>query len=79
MVGNVVHRQATAVAQSEERWLGGEKRMRRRGMLLARRSQHFTVTATKGPLVEGELERARAWGEQLARSVELGTAGAAAG
>ncbi|MEZ4503186.1 MAG: flavodoxin domain-containing protein [Dehalococcoidia bacterium] len=58
---------------------GIEKRMRRRGMLLARRGQHFKVTATKGPLAEGELERARAWGEQLARSAELGTAGAAAG
>jgi len=58
---------------------GIERRMRRRGMLIARRAQHFTVTATKGPLAAGEFDRARAWGEQLGRSVELGTAGAAAG
>ncbi|HSQ22615.1 MAG TPA: flavodoxin [Coriobacteriia bacterium] len=31
--------------------------------------EKFLVTDTYGPLKEGELERARAWGEQLARAV----------
>lgn len=31
--------------------------------------EKFLVTGTYGPLKEGELERARAWGEQLARAV----------
>lgn len=58
---------------------GIEKRMRRRGMRIASRGRHFAVSGTKGPLVAGEIERARAWGETLARAVEFRAAETAAG
>jgi hypothetical protein len=39
---------------------------RRRGFKLAARPASFWVGGTPGPLLEGELERARAWGTTLA-------------
>jgi hypothetical protein len=47
-------------------WLGAEKRLRRLGFRVLARSQSFFVEGTTGPLVRGERERARRWGEELA-------------
>ncbi|MEV3983941.1 flavodoxin domain-containing protein [Nonomuraea sp. NPDC049758] len=44
------------------------KRLRRLGVRLAVPPCSFYVTGTQGPLVPGELERARQWGESLAAS-----------
>jgi len=41
------------------------RRLRRRGVPLVGPAQSFHVIGMEGPLVEGELERARAWGEEL--------------
>jgi hypothetical protein len=49
-----------------------EKRLRRLGFQVLGRSQSFFVEGTTGPLVPGERERARRWGEELA--VRLGAA-----
>ena len=55
-------------------WLTGAasrgiaKRLRRRGYDVID-VQSFLVEDSEGPLTEGELDRARAWGSQLARSV----------
>jgi hypothetical protein len=43
-----------------------EKRLRRLGLRVLARSQSFFVEGTTGPLVPGERERARRWGEELA-------------
>jgi hypothetical protein len=43
-----------------------EKRLRRLGFRAVARSQSFFVEGTTGPLVRGERERARRWGEELA-------------
>ncbi|MGI5132832.1 flavodoxin [Pseudonocardia sp. CA-107938] len=40
--------------------------LRRRGVQLVARPQTFRVVGTRGPLREGELARAEAWGAQLA-------------
>ncbi|MEU8246635.1 flavodoxin domain-containing protein [Nonomuraea sp. NPDC048916] len=42
------------------------KRLRRLGLPLIAPAQSFFVTDSQGPLVEGELDRARRWGETLA-------------
>jgi len=42
--------------------------LRRSGFVLVSRPESFYVVDTPGPLVEGELERARLWGERLART-----------
>jgi len=47
---------------------GIARRLRRLGVRAAAPAQSFYVTGTQGPLVEGELERARQWGETLAAS-----------
>ena len=39
---------------------------RRRGLTLLGRPEAFLVADTRGPLLEGELERAAAWGHELA-------------
>jgi Flavodoxin len=44
---------------------GAEKRLRRLGFRVLVPAASFYVTDTSGPLVEGELERARRWGELL--------------
>jgi hypothetical protein len=47
---------------------GIAKRLRRLGIGAVAPAQSFYVTGGQGPLVEGELERARQWGERLAAS-----------
>jgi flavodoxin len=57
------------------RWLTGsaarsvEKRLARKGILTLVATESFFVTGTKGPLVDGETERARKWAQSLARTV----------
>lgn len=48
---------------------GAEKRLRKLGFRMAAPSESFYVTGVTGPLLEGEAERARLWGEELARGV----------
>jgi hypothetical protein len=43
-----------------------DKLLRRRGFRTVARPESFWVTDTFGPLRDGEVERARRWGEQLA-------------
>jgi hypothetical protein len=43
-----------------------EKRLGRLGFWIVAAAESFYVTGTKGPLVPGEVERARRWAEQLA-------------
>jgi hypothetical protein len=50
-----------------------DKRLRRLGFQSAAPPTSFYVEGTTGPLLDGEIERARRWGEALA--VELGAAG----
>jgi len=45
------------------------KALRRRGFRMAADPMSFYVTDTPGPLVDGELERARSWGHQLMASM----------
>jgi|SRR5947207_10062009 len=45
---------------------GVEKRLRRLGFRVVAPAESFYVSGTKGPLVPGEVERARRWAEQLA-------------
>ncbi|MCA2229273.1 flavodoxin family protein [Nonomuraea aurantiaca] len=47
---------------------GVAKRLRRLGLALASPAESFYVTGTQGPLVAGEVERARQWGRHLASS-----------
>lgn len=42
------------------------RRLRRLGLASAAPAMSFYVTGNQGPLAEGEIERARQWGEQLA-------------
>jgi hypothetical protein len=42
-----------------------EKRLRRLGLRLVAPAESFYVLGTEGPLLVGELERARRWGQQL--------------
>jgi hypothetical protein len=46
-----------------------EKLLRRLGATLAAPAEHFFVTDTKGPLVDGEVDRARRWGQALGELV----------
>lgn len=65
-------------------WLTGSashgiaKRLRRHGYTVLD-SASFLVTAGEGPLVEGELERARRWGEGLAAAIPVSIADAEVG
>jgi hypothetical protein len=43
-----------------------EKLLRRHGLTMVAPAEHFYVTDTKGPLADGEEERAREWGTVLA-------------
>jgi hypothetical protein len=43
-----------------------EKLLRGHGLAIVAAAEHFYVTDTKGPLVEGEQERAQQWGATLA-------------
>jgi hypothetical protein len=54
---------------------GAARRLRHLGYRMVTRPESFRVTGTKGPLVAGELERARMWGSGLvARIVADGAA-----
>jgi hypothetical protein len=46
-----------------------ERRLRRLGYRILRPAASFWVTGTKGPLDDGELERARRWGAALGEAV----------
>jgi hypothetical protein len=48
---------------------GAEKRLRKLGFHIAGDAQHFHVTDVSGPLVPGELDRARAWGARLGAEI----------
>jgi hypothetical protein len=53
---------------------GAEKRLRRLGFRLVAEPESFYVSETKGPLVPGEVQRARRWAQQVAaRSAPLVT------
>jgi hypothetical protein len=55
---------------------GADKRLRRLGFQVVAAAESFYVTGTKGPLVPGEVERARRWAEQVAeRSAPVVTTG----
>jgi len=47
----------------------GRHLLRRLGFTLVRRPEPFLVEDTKGPLIDGEVERASEWGRELARDV----------
>jgi len=47
---------------------GVAKRLRRLGLAAVTPAESFYVTGTQGPLVAGEVERARQWGERLGSS-----------
>ena len=44
-----------------------EKLLRRHGLRMVAPAEHFYVTDAKGPLVDGEEDRAREWGASLAQ------------
>jgi Flavodoxin len=44
---------------------GAQRQLRRRGFPIATPAKSFYVDGTPGPLLDGELERARQWGAQL--------------
>lgn len=46
---------------------GAEKRLRKLGFRIACPSESFYVTGATGPLVDGEIERAQRWGEELGK------------
>jgi len=48
------------------------KRLQRAGYRPIARDAHFIVKGTYGPLADGELERARAWGAELAKLCKAG-------
>lgn len=50
---------------------GAAKRLRQLGFRLACPAKSFFVTDTAGPLVPGEVERARDWGDKLATELLL--------
>jgi nucleoside-diphosphate-sugar epimerase len=50
---------------------GVARRLRRRGYDVVA-TESFLVEDAEGPLEDGELERARAWGEELARRPQGG-------
>lgn len=52
---------------------GAARKLRRLGYDLVARPATFRVTGTQGPLREGELDRARAWGADVARAATAAT------
>lgn len=48
-----------------------EKRLRRHGFRIVAPAERFYVDGTLGPLVDGEQERARRWGEQLGATLTV--------
>ena len=77
------HRPAAAFDTrfDKPRWLvgsaarGAARLLRRKGFRLAAPPESFYVMDTKGPLADGELARARAWGEHLGARVPAGQRG----
>ena len=55
-----------------------ERRLRGAGYTLLHPSASFVVKSVKGPLLDGEIERATAWGEYLARQAGASTSRTAA-
>ena len=49
-----------------------EKQLKRKGGLPVIAADGFTVTDTKGPLLEGEMKRAADWGRRIAAVVSAG-------
>jgi Flavodoxin len=82
VIGSPLTQGAAFDTHTEKRWVPGaaSKRirtaLRRKRVALVDRPTSFYVQGTLGPLAEGEVERARAWGHSLAR--RLRTSGAAA-
>jgi hypothetical protein len=66
---------ASASFETKLRWSPGsatgaiDERLRRAGFRTIAKAQKFAVATSYGPLRDGELERARAWGKDLAASV----------
>lgn len=64
-----------AAFDTKIRWSPGsaagviDEQMTNAGYTPIARSQHFIVAGKYGPLKEGEIERARAWGRELAEAV----------
>lgn len=46
-----------------------EKHMRRLGFIVVARGEHFHVSGIQGPLVTGEIQRAREWGYMVATTL----------
>ncbi len=65
-----------AAFETGVRWSPGgatgaiESELRRSGYASIARSRRFVVTGTTGPLKEGEIQRAQAWGVELAAAME---------
>lgn len=75
-----VYAAAFDTSTSKPRWLGFigsaagkiEKRLKRLGFTIAAPPGNFYVTDTLGPLMDGEIQRAREWGHQVAGKVAAG-------
>ncbi len=52
-----------------------EKLLRSHGLAILAPAEHFFVTDTKGPLADGEEDRARRWGTALAQALAARVAG----
>ncbi|MGE5226237.1 MAG: flavodoxin family protein, partial [Planctomycetaceae bacterium] len=52
---------------------GAEKRLRHLGFRILVKAESFWVGGTTGPLNEGELARAKSWGERVAASISVPT------
>ena len=70
-----IRRAAAFDTRIDKGWVPGSaargiaKQLRRLGATLVADPESFRVTGTPGPLAGGELDRARAWGEQLASTI----------
>ena len=64
-----------ALTGSAARGIG--KRLRRRGCELVVEPESFFVDDAEGPLADGELERARAWGQTVASQLSAASEGTA--
>lgn len=51
---------------------GAAKRLKKKGYLILVPGELFLVEGGKGPITDGELDRARDWGEQVARACRQG-------
>lgn len=75
-------RAAAFTTRTPQRWVPGSaaraihRRLRRRGLDLVSGPRSFHVVGIEGPLAEGELDEARAWGERLGAAVGVATQGA---